>query len=248
MLSKMKKNIFILKNFYVFLLIIIIVVIILTPLLISDGFSIFDEEIVEVIIIALLFAVSSIIYVFYQNELKRNQEALENAEKHRLTLEERLDDAFKHIGQVNVQIQEIRFIFNGLKKYPESKNEFKNILKYFAEKVLGIIAVDWVLFKIIDIENIKTLGEHYQRREGAIFSANKIGNNDLINKISLESYNILCSEQGNLNIKVYCILPKFEIAKQTEIFIKAVLNQLEMLFVIYSSGYYKNNKDSLENN
>jgi len=143
---------------------------------------------------------------------------------------------------VNVQIQEIRSIFNGLKKYPESKNDFKNILKYFAEKVLSIIAVDWVLFKIIDIDNIKTLGEYNQRREGAVSSISKIGNNDLINKTNLESYNILCSDQGDLNIKIYCVIPKVELAKQTEIFIKAVLNQLEMLFIIFSSSYYKNNK------
>ena len=143
---------------------------------------------------------------------------------------------------MNVQIQEIRSIFNGLKKYPESKNDFKNILKYFAEKVLSIIAVDWVLFKIIDIDNIKTLGEYNQRREGAVSSISKIGNNDLINKTNLESYNILCSDQGDLNIKIYCVIPKVELAKQTEIFIKAVLNQLEMLFIIFSSSYYKNNK------
>ncbi|MFA6306239.1 MAG: hypothetical protein WCV70_00280 [Patescibacteria group bacterium] len=238
----MKKNIIALKNFYIFLFIIIVAVILLTPWLIRQGFSILDEETLEVIIIGLLFIVSYVIYVLYQNEIKKNLEALKDSENHRLTLEERLDEAFKHIGQVNVQIQEIRSIFSGLKKYPENKNDFKNILKYFAEKVLSIIAVDWVLFKIIDINSVKTLGEHSQCREGAVFPINKIGNHDLIDKISLEAYNILRSDQNDLKIKVYCITPKIEIAKQTEIFIKAVVNQLEMLFLIFSSNYYKNNK------
>jgi len=224
------------------LFIIVLVIIVFTPLLIRQGFSIFEEEVLEAIIVSLLFIVSYIIYILYLNEIKKNQEALKNLEKNRLTLEERLTEAFKHIGQVNVQIKEIRSIFNGLKKYPESKNDFKNILKYFAEKVLSIIAVDWVLFKIIDLENIKTLGEYGQCRGESAFPINKIGNNDIVKKTNFEQYNILCSDQGDLNIKIYCITPKIRINDETETFIKVVVNQLEMIFLIFSSDYYKDNR------
>lgn len=238
----MKKSIFILRNLYVFLFVIIVAIVVFTPWLIRQGFSIIGEETLEVIIIGLLFVVSYIIYVLYRNEVERNRLELENLKEHRLTLEERLDEAFKHIGQVNVQIQEIKSIFSGFKKYPESKNDFKNILRYFAEKVLSIVAVDWVLFKIIDLENVKTLSEHSQCRDGAVFSMSKIGNNNLVNQAGLEPYNVLYSDRDDLKVKIYCLMPKTKIAESTEIFIKAIINQLEMIFLIFSSNYYKNGK------
>jgi len=66
------------------------------------------------------------------------------------TAEEKMNDSFKYIGEINVQIQEIKSIFNKINKYPETKSDFKKTLRFFSERTLGMINVDWVLFRIID--------------------------------------------------------------------------------------------------
>lgn len=237
----MKRNIFILRNLYIFLFIVIIATIVFTPWLIGRGVSIIDEETLEVITIGMLFVVSYIIYVLYKNEIERNQAELINLKEHRLTLEERLDEAFKHIGQVNVQIQEIRSIFEEFKKYPESENDFKNILIYFAERILGMINTDWVSFRIVNLADFKTLKEYNCCRGESKLLKTKIQNSDLADQVDLPNYTILSSSQENLRVKAYCILPKKEINEEAEILVKAIISQLEMIFLIYSSVFLKNN-------
>ncbi len=237
----MQKGILALKNLYILSFVIMIGVIILHPLILEKNLpdlSHEHEEILEIILSALLFGLGYFIYLLYKKEIKKNEEELKNLNSRRLTLEERLEEAFKHIGQVNIQIQEIKAIFSGFKKYPESKNELKKIFRYFSEKILSIVAVDWVLFKIINLDDFKTLSEHCHCRQGAAALTSRISNHDLINNFNLESFIIFCSDRNDLKIKICCLIPRIKIAGQTEVLIKAIINQLEMIYLIFSSNYY----------
>jgi hypothetical protein len=234
-------KIFILRNLYIFLFIVTIVIIIFTPLLVGDGVPLIGEETLEAIIISLLFVVSYILYALYNKEIEKSRAELKDLQANRLTLEERLDEAFKHIGQVNIQIEEVRSIFGEFKKYPESKSDFKNILRYFSEKILGMVEVDWVILKIIDLASIKTLKEYSHCRGPAVLLKSKIENRDLVNQAGSSEYMVLSSHQNNLNIKAYCIIPKKTLKPETEILLKAIVDQLEMIFIIFSSDYFKKN-------
>ncbi|MDD5290448.1 MAG: hypothetical protein PHT40_04655 [Patescibacteria group bacterium] len=208
------------------------------PVLISKNIVI-EEEYAESIIIVLLLAVSYAAYYFYKKELIRKTKEIEKLEEGKKNLGGQLTDAFKYIGAVNVQIEQIRSVFSSVKKYPESKKDFKNILNFLAERVLGIVSADWVVLRIIDLTEQKTLSECVQARGETVLLKHEISNRALVNGEPIDSYSVVASNQKSLSVKVFCVLPIAKITADQEVLIKAIVNQLDMLFVIFTSAYYK---------
>jgi hypothetical protein len=235
----MNKNIKFLEKVYLLLLIGISIVIIFTPLIINNGLSIVPEEVLEVIIIALLFGIGYILIMLYRKEVKNNLERCRILDSEKNSMGEHLMDAFKHIGAVNVQIDEIRSAFSEIKKYPENKQDFKYILKFFGNRVLCMTDSGWVFFRIIDSTNLSTLGEYYEARSNTKIIKPNFSNKKLLENNSMDGYKIIKSTQENFNIKTFCVIQASLLTKDQEIFIKAIVNQLEMLFLIISSNYYK---------
>ncbi len=235
------KNIFILKNIYIYIFLLIIALIIFHPWIKFIHTLYTDEETFEVILISVLFALSYLIYNLYKVEVAKREKDLASLKSQRRTLEQRLDDAFKYIGAVNVQIQEIRSIFAELKIYPENKKEFKYIFDFLANKILSIVDVDWVILRIADPESLKTLRETSVCRGNAVLLKYHFTNEDLIRQPgNLKEYSVISAEQKSLTIDVFSIFPRKQITKDQEVFVKAIMNQLEMLYLIFSSNYYKN--------
>jgi len=236
------KNILILKNLYILLIALIILTNVFTPWLITRGFSFIDEETAEVILIACLFILGYIIYLLYQREVNKKEGELINLKKRQISLEQRLGDAFKYIGAVNIQIQEIRSVFAELKIYPENKKEFKYILEFLGNKILSIINVDWAILRIVDINNLKTLREASVCRGQAAMLKYQFTNEELTKRPGdFKEYRIIKAEQKSTTIEVFSIFPRKQLTKEQEIFIKAILNQVEMLYLIFSSNYFKDN-------
>ncbi|MBI4779408.1 hypothetical protein HY797_03070, partial [Candidatus Falkowbacteria bacterium] len=99
-------------------------------------------------------------------------------------MEKKLDEAFKYIGQINVQISEIRSIFSDVKKYPENKKDLKYSMEFMANKILGIINADWVVLRIIALDNLTSLTEYnLARTEGASIKQS-ISNKELVDNKS----------------------------------------------------------------
>ena len=60
-------------------------------------------------------------------------------------------------------------------------------------------------------------------------------------------YEIIKIEQ-NLSLKAICILPKKEIGTGQLALIKAIVTRLELIYVIFSSHYYKNSRSVFKDN
>jgi hypothetical protein len=204
----------------------LIMLIIFTPLFIKEGVSILDEELLEVILSVVLFSVGFLIYSLYQREIAKHQKSLE--------------ETLNYIGSINIQIDHIRSIFNGMNKFPETKNDFKKILKFLAGKALGIISADWVLLRIVETENTKTLAELFQARGKVALVKHEISNKNLVMEKSCEGCSVVESNQDNFKIQAYCVIPQ-EIDDEQRTLIQAIINNLAMIYLIFSSGYYKNN-------
>jgi len=233
----MKINFF--KNLYLSILIVLAIVIIATPSIIQFGVSLLKEEYLEEALIIIMFIIGYAVYIMYQKELEKNKKMLLATEEDKRILEDELIDAFKYIGNTNSQIEVFKSIFAGMEKYPKDKKEMTGVMELLAKNILKIIAIDWLVFRIVNIQNEKTLRELSETRGDAIINNHKINNNDLI-KCRLNDYMAITSKQDNMNIKGFCVFPKVEIAKEQKILIEAIVSQLEMLFIIYDSGYYRN--------
>lgn len=218
-----------LEKIYLGLLGTLIGLIVATPLLINRGVSIFGEEVLEVVVSASLIIVGFLIYSLYNREIKKHQKTLE--------------ETFNYIGNINLQISNIKSVFNEMRKYPENKNDFKDILKFLAKKALGIVNVEWVLFRIIETESTKTLAEHFQARGKVSIVRHEVSNKNLVVNKYCEGCTVIESNQDNFNIQAYCVVPQ-QISQEEEILIRAIVNNLAMLYLILASGFYKNGKNN----
>ncbi len=229
-MSLIFKKVNILEKFYYLLLILVFLSVISIVHLINGDIVltehiIIQEEYVESFFLFLLLLIGYLLLKLYKNEIIKNQD--------------KLNEAFKYIGQVNVQLQEINKVFEGIRKIPENKKEIKNILDFFTKKTLAIVNANWSLLRVIDMSTKKTLREYSYSRGSAVLLKHGISNENLINKIIIDGYTVVTSDQINLGLKVYFIFPVSKINKNQKILIKAIINQLEMLIVIFYSRYYK---------
>jgi hypothetical protein len=236
----MNRNIRLLERAYFAILVAIFLLIVFTPYIIRSGFTLFDEEIAEVVAIALFSAVGYGIFFLYRKEAARNRNELDRLKQDKGVLERRLTEAFHYIGSVNIQIEEIRSVFSSIRKFPKSQKDFHYILQFLAEKVLCIVNAEWVLFRIIDTQNLDTLSEYTESRGNTVLPNHKVSNKRLVAKEKFEGFAVLGCEQENFYISTFCIIPKEKLSREQKVFIKALVNQLEMLFIIFTSAYYQN--------
>ena len=213
--------------------------IIFTPILIKGSVYltekfIVDEEIIEGSLLGIL------ILNLYKHEVYKQKELIKKINNDKKTAEEKLFDSLNYIGKVNVQIQEIKSIFNNTNKYPETKNDFKKTFRFLSGRVLGIVNTNWVLFRIINSNTQKTISECLETRQGFSFNHPHIRNKMIIEKQLISPFTTVVSNPQNLNILVCCVMPIDKISNDQRIFIQAIINEITMLFVILNSSYYKN--------
>lgn len=218
--------------------------VVFTPFLIGHNFLltpkiIIEEDVLEASLIVLLLSAAYILSYLYKRELNKYRQKIKCLNDDNSDLSDKLTDAFKYIGVVNIQIQEIRSIISGIRRYPVTRGEFKRVLLLFARRVLEITKAEWVVIRIIKRDNFRTITEQRDSRKNVIFADNRISNKAIILNQNIDGHSVVGSRQDNLTIKVACILPNKGIGTAEKILIEAVANQLEMLFIIYTSQEVK---------
>jgi hypothetical protein len=242
-----------LQILYLIIYVILASFIVITPILITGSVKIserfiVDEEIIEVILLGILFSLSILIFRLYKQEVYKQEELIHKIKNDKKTAEEKLFDSLSYIGKVNVQIEEIKSIFNIANKYPETKNDFKKSFRFLSERVLGIVNTNWVLFRIINSNNQKTIGECFETRQGSSCNYPHVSNKMIVENQVVLPFTTIISNPSNLNILVCCTLPIDKINNDQRIFIQAIVNEITMVFVILNSSYYKNENKIIEEN
>lgn len=199
------------------------------PLLIRRPIFGLNEEVCEIVALALLLLLAYTVNFLYLREFGRLR-------RYQVNLEDRLQETFKYIGSVNLQMEEMRQAFANFKKYPENKKDIRTVFIYFSEKILGMVNVDWVILRIIDLKTGRTMREDKFTRNHQNIVLGKFDNREILNdKCKLDGCTVIKSDQENLNIKACCILPIKLKNRDQEFFVRSMINQLEMLFIVFSS-------------
>ena len=190
------KELLIFRNLYLVGLFALVLLIIFTPQIIRDGFSIFEEEVLEVIVIVFLFAVGLYVYYLYEKELAEQSDTIE--------------ENWKHIGRINLQVERFKESILELNKYPENRSDFKKLLYIIIEKIIAMNNSQFVLLRIIDVVSLKTLAEDYINRNSNRGEIIKISNRSLANgdRQSDQGMVMISSSIENLNIQSFCIMKK----------------------------------------
>jgi hypothetical protein len=223
------REILIYRNLYLAGMFMLMILVIFTPRLVQEGFSIFEEESVEVIIIIFLINIGIIIYYLYEKEV----------EKQNATIREN----WKHIGNINIQIERFKMAFLAPEKLPENRNELKKLNDSILEKIAGIVNSNLIMIRIIDLISIRTLTEDIINRTNNGEEIVRIGNRELKENIFKERSDIqvIHSKIKNLNLKAFCIVKSSKLSKDQIIFIEKILSDLVSYYIIYNSVYYNKN-------
>jgi hypothetical protein len=238
----------ILKILYLIIFLVLVSLLIYTPTLIKGPVKlsaklIVEEETIEGLLLCILFILSILILSLYQREVFKQNEIIKKINHDKKKVEERLTNSEQYIGLINVQMEQIKSIFNGIDKYPQTKSDLKKTFGFFSERALGIVNTDWVLFRIINSLTHRTISEHFAPRKGFTDGYPRVSNKLVIENQSVLPYSTVISNPKNLNILAICIMPIDKITKDQHIFIQAIINEIIKLFVILNSAYYvKENK------
>jgi hypothetical protein len=201
---------------------------------------ILEEETFEGSLICILFIISILILNLYKHEVNKQKEVVIKINDEKKKVEERLNNSEQYIAIMNVQMQEIKSIFNSIDRYPETKEGLKKAFAFFGSRVIGIVNTNWVLFRIIDNNNQRTICEHFATRQGFKDGYPHVSNKMVIEKQPILPFTYVISNPKNLNILVFCIMPIDKISNDQQLFIQAIINEITKLFVILNSIYYKN--------
>jgi hypothetical protein len=220
---------------YMLTLGLLFIVVVATPLFIKGHISvtqkiILEEDALEALLIATLLGLAYIVHRAYRREL-------ENLKKSNTGLIKSHTEAFKYIGKVNVQLQELRAIFSGFQCYPETKSEFQQILSSAVRNVQGLVNADWILIRIINQNNLRTITEHWESRSEATYPQVRISNRALVEGETIPSFSIVCSHKNNLAVNVVFIIPIKTLGREEKILIELIADELEKLFIIFTLQY-----------
>jgi hypothetical protein len=222
---------------YMLTLGLLIIVVVTTPLFIRGHVSltkkiILEEDTLEVLLIATLLGLAYTVHRAYRREL-------EKLKKSNAGLIKSHTEAFKYIGKVNIQLQELQAIFSEFQWYPETKSEFQRILSSAARNVRGIVNADWILIRIINQNNFKTIAEQWESCAEATYPQVRISNRALVEGKNIASFSIVCSHKNNLAVNVVFIIPIKTLGREEKILIEAIAGELEKLFIIFTSQYLR---------
>jgi len=234
-----------LQIIYFVIILILFFFIIYTPTLIEGPVRItkkliFEEETFEGILIGILFIVSVSILNLYKSEVRKQKELINKINNDKKKVEERLLESDQYIGKVNVQLMDIKSIFNSIDSYPQTKTEFKKTFNYFGERIIGIANSNWALIRIIDYNSQKTISEHLAKRDHSSSEFPHISNKMIIENEPITALTTIFSRPKNMNVLVFCILPLEKISNNDRLFIQAMIDEITKLFVIVNSTYFKN--------
>jgi len=236
-----KQNVLI--GFYLSILLFLLLCVIATPLMIRHGVPfthniIITEETFETALIVALFGTSFFILRSFMHTLKTYQRMADHAGKEKSRLISRLAEAFNYIGTVNVEMQEIESALCGVACYPRSRREFKELVDRLAAKAMTVAGVAWLVVRTIDRRTGHTISEHAVQRLDADLPMATMGNRAILDGQRVQGLQTIGSRQRNLDLLTVFILPETEMTEERTILLMAILNQIEMLFMLNRAGCF----------
>ena len=228
---------------YFVLYVVLTATMILTPIILTRSVHIkrmflIDEDVMEVVLLGFLFVLTLLIFRLYKQEASKQEDLINNIKKDKQRADEKLFDSLDYIGEVNVQIEEIKLMFDFSNAYPGTKNDFKRTVRFLSERILGMINTNWVMLRIINHRTQRTIYECFETRNGISCRYPHVSNKIIVEQQSAPQFTTIVSSPQNLNILVFCAMPVLDINHDQRVFIRAIMNEITMLFIILHSSLH----------
>jgi hypothetical protein len=237
---------------YLSILVVLLLSVTATPMIVRHDMAltstfIIAEEKLETGLIVILFGISYLILRAFLRTLKAYQRAVDRTGVEKSRLISRLADAFSYIGTVNVEIQEIRSIICGIDHYPRTRKELKALFDHLAAKAVAVAGTPWSVIRIISRCDGRTIKEHGAARGDGGLPPATVGNREILAGSRVEGIQTITSCQQDLDLLTVCILPTPPISEEGRVLITAIVNQTELLFLLYRTGGFQRDSPGNQN-
>lgn len=231
---------------YFGLLVILFLTVSLVPILVQQGITLptgfaVEEEVLESGLILFLFAVSFFIYKGYRRRMAEYQAAVARSGERQAALTSQLTEAFRYIGEVNVEIDRIMNDLCGIYSYPFSRKELKQLFHQIADQAMSLVHAPWVVIRMIHRNSGRTIKEYAFEHDPGALPATTVGNRAILEKRTVEDRQVITTCQHNLVLQTVFILPKIDYAEEALLLMSAMVNQVEMLFLLYHPDLFQHN-------
>lgn len=229
-----------LRLIFVLASLLLMLCVISTPLLLGSRIlalqtAIRDEDLLESILIAILFAVAWTLFALYRRELRSLRRRLERECVTNTELRDRLVDAFRYIGAFNVQLEEIHAAFEEMVRCPESRKAFREMLAGVASKTLSGVGKDWMLIRVVDRFNLRTRIEHWQTRPENASLPLPVGNREALGRHALPGVDVVRSHGENAAGTAVIVFPLPRLKEEERILVEAIASEIELIYAVFSS-------------
>jgi len=216
-MDKRKANI--LTRLHLTLLGALLVLITSTPFLVNEGFSVFEEEVVESIIILFLIGLSLSVFALYRREIRRKEQSVAQFTR--------------HVGRLNLQLEQIRLLHKDIKEWSKTRGNLRHALSALAGRVLETADAAWVVLRIIEPESGRTVTECARTRGKTDRFMPEISNRRLLDAAALDGCSVI--GQDYLHLKTFCVLPIKQVSADQTLLIRVILDNLSLLYLVISS-------------
>lgn len=228
-------------GFYLSILIILLLSVVATPLLVRHGLPltrkfVIEEESLETLLIAVLFAASYLILRAFKRSLRAYEKAVDRAGRDKSRLISRLSEAFSYIGTVNVEIKEIQSILCDITRYPQTRKEFKQCAEEMAAKAMAVSGTAWIEIRIINPSNCRTVKAYTVAQQGATVPSTTVGNRVIVDGHLVAGLRTVVAHRSNPDLLTVCIFPKTPLSEEQILLLTAIASRIEMFFMLYQAG------------
>ena len=225
------------------------VIIVITPYYIQGGLLGFSEELIQSIFLAVELLALIIVFKHYDIEMKKTEEEAFMLDVKLKSKEKELLNAFEHLGKVNVQVSIIKELFEDM-KIPSSRSQLREIYSKLLRIVCSVSKQGCAILRIVNLETGRMMSEYRENGNELAKTCNRreVGSRALSEKFKkkdkeeIGGFNIFYSQAENFLIKAFVMVPvsdEEKISSEERIFLEAIANQFEIMFLLFNSKYYK---------
>ncbi len=231
------------RNLFLLAFLVLVVTIISTPLFVKKGFSFFEEETWEAILLLVQVSLAWNIFRLYEKAVAAREKEIKKLEGEYQKREKELLETFSYLGKVNVQMSMIKSFLQKM-KVPADRKGLKEYIDEVLRLALSLSKREWITLRIVHTEKFQTISEYWAKISGKTRTNEvKIGNKEIINLAKNKRY---CNEQG------YCVLSSYgsaspehkaflvfsdgeKIDQEVMDFLKAAVDQCEIIYTLFDT-------------
>jgi hypothetical protein len=102
---------------------------------------------------------------------------------------------------------------------------------------MTVAGTHWIVIRMISRCSGRTVKEYAIERRKGVLPSVSMGNRELLEGRYIEGLRTISSRQKNLDLLTVCIIPTIPFPEEKINLIAAITNQIEMLFILYRTGF-----------